>query len=172
MAVAVACMLQYAVCETHCESLLALASLAARDGLRLRRWDFVSAYLQGSLEEGEVVYCPAPPGYERTNSEGYELCCKVVKPIYGMSQAGRRWQRALFPWLIDFGFVQSEQDPCIFRCDRTTDTPDGPRAPRAPKRPHAMPWASPEYLKMIIRPQYIPRGGRSRPATSARRFFP
>ena len=51
-------------------------------------------------------------------------------------------------------------------------TPDGPRAPRAPKRPHAMPRASPKYLKMIIRPQYIPRGGRSRPATSARRFFP
>ena len=29
-------------------------SLAAREGMRLRRWDFVSAYLQGTLEEGET----------------------------------------------------------------------------------------------------------------------
>ena len=40
-------------------SLRVLASLASRAGLKIRRWDFVSAYLQGDLEEGEVVYCYA-----------------------------------------------------------------------------------------------------------------
>eukprot|EP00965_Chrysotila_dentata_P000262 8062-Pleurochrysis_carterae.AAC.1 len=29
----------------------------------MRRWDFVAAYLQGDLEQNEVVYCHAPPGY-------------------------------------------------------------------------------------------------------------
>ena len=99
-------------------SLRLLASVASRHGLRLRRWDFVSAYLQGSLEDGEVVYCHAPPGYEREDSDGNPLVCRVVKPIYGMAQAGRRWQRSLFPWLKEFGFTQCDYDPCMFHMTR------------------------------------------------------
>eukprot|EP00966_Prymnesium_polylepis_P238490 5515409-Prymnesium_polylepis.1 len=39
-------------------SLRLLCSLAARFGLKMHRWDFVAAYLQGSLlVEGEVVFC-------------------------------------------------------------------------------------------------------------------
>jgi hypothetical protein len=39
-----------------------------------------------------------------------------------MVQAGRRWQRSLFPWLKKFGFVQSEHDPCMFQCTKSTGT--------------------------------------------------
>eukprot|EP00966_Prymnesium_polylepis_P011286 260026-Prymnesium_polylepis.1 len=81
-------------------SLRLLCALAApRFGMTMRRWDFVSAYLQGSLLEGEVVYCSMPPGHEMTGSDGRERVCRVEKPIYGMSQAGRRWQRTIYPWL-------------------------------------------------------------------------
>ena len=45
-------------------SLRLLCALAARLNLKMRRWDFVAAYLQGELEEGEVVYCSPPAGYE------------------------------------------------------------------------------------------------------------
>eukprot|EP00965_Chrysotila_dentata_P006834 223541-Pleurochrysis_carterae.AAC.1 len=31
-----------------------------------------------------------------------------------MAQAGRRWQRTLFPWLLDYGFSPSSSDPCVF----------------------------------------------------------
>eukprot|EP00965_Chrysotila_dentata_P067423 2231268-Pleurochrysis_carterae.AAC.1 len=31
-----------------------------------------------------------------------------------MAQAGRRWQRTLFPWLLQYGFTQSSSDPCVF----------------------------------------------------------
>eukprot|EP00965_Chrysotila_dentata_P033398 1111606-Pleurochrysis_carterae.AAC.1 len=31
-----------------------------------------------------------------------------------MAQAGRRWQRTLFPWLIEYGFTQCSSDPCVF----------------------------------------------------------
>ena len=99
-------------------SLRSIASLAAHKGLRLHRWDFVSAYLQGDLEPGEVVYCAAAPGYERTDSEGYELCCRVVRPVYGMAQAGRRWQRSFFPWLRQYGFTQCESDSCLWHLTR------------------------------------------------------
>ena len=98
-------------------SLRTLASVAARRGMRMRRFDFVAAYLQGELEAGETVYCLPPPGYEneRIGSDGRPMIAKVVKPIYGMSQAGRRWQRTLFPWMKDNGFTQTDGDSCVFR---------------------------------------------------------
>eukprot|EP00965_Chrysotila_dentata_P012420 408618-Pleurochrysis_carterae.AAC.1 len=99
-------------------SLRTLASLAAQRGLAMRRWDFVAAYLQGELEPGEVVYCRPPPGYETIGPDGKTRVCRVVKPIYGMAQAGRRWQRSLFPWLLSWGSTQSYSDPCVFTCER------------------------------------------------------
>eukprot|EP00965_Chrysotila_dentata_P073677 2434000-Pleurochrysis_carterae.AAC.1 len=80
----------------------------------MRRWDFVAAYLQGELQEGEVVYCHAPPGYATIGADGRPRICRVEKPIYGMAQAGRRWQRTLFSWLLEYGFTQSYSDPCVF----------------------------------------------------------
>eukprot|EP00965_Chrysotila_dentata_P054455 1806516-Pleurochrysis_carterae.AAC.1 len=38
-----------------------------------------------------------------------------------MAQAGRRWQRSLFPWLLDFGFKQCDSDPCVFTMTKTID---------------------------------------------------
>ena len=84
----------------------------------LHRWDFVSAYLQGELEPGEVVYCSAPPGFERNDADGQPMCCRIVKPVYGMAQAGRRWQRSLFPWLEEFGLAPSAHDSCLFHMER------------------------------------------------------
>ena len=90
--------------QTHCAtmragSLRALAAIAARDNLLMRRWDFVAAYLQGSLLEDEVVYCRLPPGVHSVGKDGKPRVCRVEKPVYGMAQAGRRWQRTIFPWL-------------------------------------------------------------------------
>eukprot|EP00965_Chrysotila_dentata_P189613 6173410-Pleurochrysis_carterae.AAC.1 len=72
-------------------SLRALASIAAGNGMLMRRWDFVGAYLQGELQQGEVVYCYAPPGYATVlGADGRPRICHVEKPLYGMAQAGRR----------------------------------------------------------------------------------
>lgn len=37
-----------------------------------------------------------------------------MKPLYGMVQAGRRFQRALFHWLLSQGFTRLHADPCVF----------------------------------------------------------
>ena len=71
--------------------------------------------LLGELEEDEVVYCSPPAGYEtkkltdgstvlcaKGDGDGVARLCKVEKPMYGMAQAGRRWQRSLSPWLLDW----------------------------------------------------------------------
>eukprot|EP00965_Chrysotila_dentata_P240098 6203502-Pleurochrysis_carterae.AAC.2 len=109
--------------QTFCATIRAtsmrtLASLAARRGLSMRRWDFVPAYLQGELESGEAVYCHPPPGYETTGSDGCTRVCRVIQPGYGMAQAGRRVQRSLFFWLKSWGFKQSDSDPSVFVCDK------------------------------------------------------
>ena len=52
---------------------------------------------------------------------------KVVKPIYGMARAGRRWQRTLYPWLLEQGLTKLHADPNVFTLTRTMDTPSGPR---------------------------------------------
>ena len=111
-------------------SLRVLANLAANSGMKMRRYDFVAAYLQGDSLEGETVYCYAPPGYEGKGSDGRTQICKILKPVYGMAQAGRRWQRTLFPWLLSFGFVQTHSDQSVFTLERTMETPDGPRRER------------------------------------------
>eukprot|EP00965_Chrysotila_dentata_P082577 2725765-Pleurochrysis_carterae.AAC.1 len=38
-----------------------------------------------------------------------------------MAQAGRRWQRTLFPWLLEFGFTQCKSDPCVFTITKSID---------------------------------------------------
>eukprot|EP00965_Chrysotila_dentata_P120596 3987941-Pleurochrysis_carterae.AAC.1 len=35
-----------------------------------------------------------------------------------MAQAGRRWQRSLFPWLLQWGFTQCSTDPCVLTAQR------------------------------------------------------
>jgi hypothetical protein len=44
-----------------------------------------------------------------------------------MAQAGRRWQRTLFPYLLSRGFKVLESDPCVFVRRETVQTPSGPR---------------------------------------------
>ena len=111
-------------------SLRVLSNLAANSGMKMRRFDFVAAYLEGELLEGETVYCYPPPGYERKGKDGRNRICRVLKPVYGMAQAGRRWQRTLFPWLLGFGFVQTHSDQSVFTLERTMETPNGPRRER------------------------------------------
>ena len=99
--------------------------------MQMRRYDFVAAYLQGELEEGEVTYCYPPPGYPGPNGkDGRQRVYKVIKPIYGMAQAGRRWQRSLYPWLTEWGFVACHADANTFTLERDMGTPDAPRVER------------------------------------------
>ena len=91
-----------------------LVALAARHALLVVRWDLTSAYLQGELQPGEEVYTHVPPGQPEFDDAGRPLRCRVVKPIYGLVQAGRRFQRTLFPWIVAQGFEQSSTDPCVF----------------------------------------------------------
>jgi hypothetical protein len=122
--------------QTYCgtmrpTSLRVITAIAAARGWNLRRWDFVTAYLQGELQPGEVVYCSLPPGGlgGEWGDVSESSICVVQKPIYGMAQAGRRWQRGLYDWLAseEVGCVRCTADNNVFTLKRTMETPDGPR---------------------------------------------
>ena len=57
---------------------------------------------------------PTTPGYETLGDDGNHTIWRVLKPIYGMQQGGRPWQRSLFPWFQALGFRQCEADNCVF----------------------------------------------------------
>jgi hypothetical protein len=93
----------------------ALFAYASRNDCRVRSVDLVAAYLQGKFVDGEVVYTHLPTGYPEYDSDGTPRIARVVKPIYGIQQAGRRLQRMLFAWLLDQGFAQlDDSDGCVF----------------------------------------------------------
>ena len=95
-----------------------LFAYAARHGCSVQSIDWVAAYLQGELLEGENVFCHMPPGHELFDKDGQPLKLKIVKPIYGIPQGARRFQRSLFPWLRARGFHQlDDSDPSIWVWD-------------------------------------------------------
>lgn len=101
-----------------------------------------------ALLEDEVVYCSPAPGYAtamvdgtvrmvpEAEGDGVPRICRVERPVYGMAQAGRRWQRSIFPWLLAWNadspgaprLQQSTMDTCVFHCRHTVQTPSGPRS--------------------------------------------
>ena len=98
-------------------SLRILTALAARERLHISRWDLTSAYLQGDLEPGEDIYTHPAPGEPTVDAHGRKIFWKLNKPLYGLVQAGRRFQRALFAWLLTQGFTRCHSDPCVFTYD-------------------------------------------------------
>ena len=81
-------------------SLRLLSVVAAASNMRMRRWDFVAAYLQGELIEGEVVYCPPPSGYAKIGHDGqlsHGVQSRQARIRYGTGRSSLR-QRTFFPW--------------------------------------------------------------------------
>ena len=116
--------------QTHCSTLksTSLQFLAATAAIQagpphapFRTFDFVSAFLQGDLEQAEQILCRPPPGYETLGDDGNHRIWRVLRPIYGMQQGGRRWQRCLFPWIISHGLSECDADNCVFSMTTADD---------------------------------------------------
>jgi hypothetical protein len=55
-----------------------------------------------------------PPGLPRTDSNGDKLICCLDKSLYGLRQAAREWNKLFVAFLLEWGFVQSSADTCLF----------------------------------------------------------
>lgn len=68
-----------------------ILAMAARNDWDADTFDFNGAYLNGELDDNEEIYMQAPPGYD---SEG-EQVKRLLKSLYGLKQAGRKWYDTL-----------------------------------------------------------------------------
>ena len=86
------------------------ALCAAGRDLEIILLDVKTAFLKGRVDE--EIYIAQPEGYIVSGHE--TNVCRLNKSIYGICQAGRIWYKTLHYALIDFGFVQSKADPCVY----------------------------------------------------------
>lgn len=91
------------------DSLRALLAMSAKENLEIGQFDVRTAFLQGDIEE--TVYMEVPRGLQVSNED---LICKLNKPLYGLKQASRSWNRKIDTYLRELGLQPSEADSCVY----------------------------------------------------------
>ena len=91
---------------------LMLALCAALNWPPPEQSDFVTAFLNSDLDV--PLFARIPKGQPDRDSQGRRLCWFLLKSIYGLKQAGRRWWKDLDKTLIGLGFKRCPVDPCLY----------------------------------------------------------
>ena len=81
-------------------------------GMELHQVDIKGAYLNGVLNEDEVLYMQHPPGYKVPGAGTCVL--RLVKTLYGLKQSGRRWYQKLRSIFLSLKFSQCRVDQAVF----------------------------------------------------------
>jgi hypothetical protein len=82
-------------------------------------FNFNSAFLNGELDKDEEIFIEQPPDYE--TAERRTHVCQLLKMIYGLKQAGRRWYETLCRGLEEIGFMRSQTDLAVFSLRSSTN---------------------------------------------------
>jgi hypothetical protein len=91
-------------------TLRALFAIAARNDWELHQVDVKGAYLQGELDE--EIYMRVPEGADEPGKEGWFR--RLLKPLYGLKQAGRQWKKKLDQIMSELGFEKRAGDECVY----------------------------------------------------------
>ncbi|KAJ9531868.1 hypothetical protein QJQ45_022021 [Haematococcus lacustris] len=106
----------YAPVSKH-TTLRTLLAKAAAENMEIHQLDFETAFLNGQLQPGEVIYVQQPEGFEEGS---IDTVCRVQKALYGLRQAPRAWHARLSEELLSMGFKASEADPALFTLQLST----------------------------------------------------
>ena len=87
---------------------------ALTEDLVARHIDIKAAYLNAPLAED--IYMRVPPG---VSADGDKFVCKLKRSLYGLRQSGANWYSMVNATLQEYGYQQSEYDPCLFRLRRS-----------------------------------------------------
>ncbi len=91
-----------------------LISLAIQKRLSMQLMDVVTAYLYGSLDSD--IYMKIPDGISIPNGSANRkmYCVKLKRSLYGLKQSGRMWYNRLSEYLLQKGYSNNDDCPCIF----------------------------------------------------------
>lgn len=90
----------------------AVIAMANRLGFEMHQIDIKGAYLNGELQDNEVLYMQHPPGYKSPDAGTRVL--RLVKTLYGLKQSGRRWYQKLSSVFKSLGFTQCGVDQAVY----------------------------------------------------------
>ena len=93
------------------KSIRILLAIAAYYDYEIWQMDVKTAFLNGSLEED--VYMTQPEGFDDPRCS--MKVCKLLRSIYGLKQASRRWNIRFDETVKEFGFIQNEDEPCVYK---------------------------------------------------------
>mgnify|MGYP006264726659 CR=1 FL=1 len=99
------------------DSFRTLLAISAGKGWGARQIDISNAYLQGRLidKDGRQKYIYVQDPLNRKDKTGRPYFLRLKKPLYGLKQAGRRWQEELHEHLRAHGFERLPSDKCLFK---------------------------------------------------------
>jgi len=90
----------------------AVIAMANRLRMEMHQIDIKGAYLNGELNDNEVLYMQHPPGYKAPDAGTRVL--RLVKTLYGLKQSGRRWYQKLSSVFLSLGFKQCAVDQAVY----------------------------------------------------------
>lgn len=92
------------------EAITLFLAYASFMGFTVYQMDVKSAFLYGQIDE--EVYVSQPPGFE--DPDHPNKVYRVVKALYGLHQAPRKWYETLATYLLDNGFHRGRIDQTLF----------------------------------------------------------
>jgi hypothetical protein len=93
-------------------STCAIIAMANRLGFEMHQIDIKGAYLNGKLQDNEVLYMQHPLGYKSPDASTCIL--HLVKTLYGLKQSGHHWYQKLSSIFKSLGFMQCSVDQAVY----------------------------------------------------------
>jgi hypothetical protein len=93
------------------KSIWIILAIAAYFDYEIWQMDVKTTFLNGNLTED--VYMTQPERFVDPTNAG--KVCKLQKSIYGLKQASRSWNLRFDEVVKGFGFIQSEEEPCVYK---------------------------------------------------------
>jgi len=90
----------------------AVIAMANCLGMEMHQIDIKGAYLNGELNDNEVLYMYHPLGYKAPDTGTCIL--RLIKTLYGLKQSGRRWYQKLTSIFAKLGFKQCAVDQAVY----------------------------------------------------------
>jgi len=91
-----------------------IISMAANLNLKMQLMDVVTAYLYGSLDS--EIYMRVPEGLKipGPNQNRNMFSVRLQRSLYGLKQSGRMWLNRLSNFLLQRGYTNNDDCPCVF----------------------------------------------------------